>query len=141
MLSLFVALKCLMRMRNPRSRLPHLKRSSSIHCCSRSVLPRVRTEVAIVANLPQAEASLYLCGLHSTAQHTFQTNCATAYSRPTPWRKAPSSARITQSCALLAPPVKGTNWLADDAPSNDPDNHHRRGIIVFDGRAQISRRY
>src|SRR2546428_1684867 len=42
---------------------------------------------------------------------------------------------------VLAPPVKGTNWLASDAPSNDPDNHHRRGIIVFDGRAQISRRY
>jgi hypothetical protein len=42
---------------------------------------------------------------------------------------------------LLGPPVMGTNWLADDGPSNDQDNHHRRGILVFQGRAQISRRY
>ena len=42
---------------------------------------------------------------------------------------------------LLGPPVTGTNWLADDGPSNDQDNHHRRGILVFEGRAQISRRY
>jgi hypothetical protein len=26
-------------------------------------------------------------------------------------------------------------------PSNDRDNHHRRGILIFDGRAVISRRY
>ena len=42
---------------------------------------------------------------------------------------------------VLAPPVKGMNWLSADAPSNDPENHHRRGILVFDARAQISRRY
>jgi peptidase M23-like protein len=42
---------------------------------------------------------------------------------------------------LLGPPVRGTHWLADDGPSNDQDNHHRRGILVFEGRAQISRRY
>jgi hypothetical protein len=42
---------------------------------------------------------------------------------------------------VLAPPLKGTDWLADDGPSNDPDNHHRRGLIVLDGRAQISERY
>ncbi len=42
---------------------------------------------------------------------------------------------------VLGPPVEGTNWVADDGPSNDRDNHHRRGIIVFDGRAVISRRY
>lgn len=42
---------------------------------------------------------------------------------------------------VLSPPVTGTNWLADDGPSNDQDNHHRRGILVFQGRALISRRY
>jgi Peptidase family M23 len=42
---------------------------------------------------------------------------------------------------VLGPPVTGTNWLADDGPSNDPENHHRRGILVFQGRALISRRY
>jgi hypothetical protein len=42
---------------------------------------------------------------------------------------------------VLGPPVTGTNWLADDGPSNDQDNHHRRGILVFQGRALISRRY
>jgi hypothetical protein len=42
---------------------------------------------------------------------------------------------------VLGPPVTGTNWLADDGPSNDQDNHHRRGILVFKGRALIGRRY
>jgi hypothetical protein len=42
---------------------------------------------------------------------------------------------------VLGPPVMGTNWLADDGPSNDHDNHHRRGILFFEGRALISRRY
>jgi hypothetical protein len=42
---------------------------------------------------------------------------------------------------VLGPPVIGTNWLADDGPNNDQDNHHRRGILVFEGRARISRRY
>jgi hypothetical protein len=42
---------------------------------------------------------------------------------------------------VLGPPVTGTNWLADDGPSNNQDNHHRRGILVFDGQARISRRY
>ncbi len=42
---------------------------------------------------------------------------------------------------MLGPPVTGTNWLADDGPSNDQDNHHRRGILVLEGRALISRRY
>jgi hypothetical protein len=42
---------------------------------------------------------------------------------------------------VLGPPVTGTNWLADDGPSNDPENHHRRGILVFEDRALISRRY
>lgn len=42
---------------------------------------------------------------------------------------------------VLRSPVQGADWLASDAPSNDADNHHRRGIFVFDGRAKISRRY
>ena len=42
---------------------------------------------------------------------------------------------------VLAPPLEGANWVADDGPSNDQDNHHRRGIFVLDGRAVISRRY
>ena len=42
---------------------------------------------------------------------------------------------------VLGRPVLGAGWLASDAPSNDADNHHRRGIIVLDGQALISRRY
>jgi hypothetical protein len=42
---------------------------------------------------------------------------------------------------VLGPPLEGANWVADDGPSNDQDNHHRRGIFVLDGRAAISRRY
>jgi len=42
---------------------------------------------------------------------------------------------------VLGPPLEGDNWVADDGPSNDQDNHHRRGIFVLDGRAVISRRY
>jgi hypothetical protein len=42
---------------------------------------------------------------------------------------------------VLAPPVEGANWLAADGPSNDQDNHHRRGVVILDGRAVDSRRY
>jgi len=42
---------------------------------------------------------------------------------------------------VLGPPVAGTNWIASDGPGNGPENHHRRGIVVIDGRAVISRRY
>lgn len=42
---------------------------------------------------------------------------------------------------VLRSPVLGSNWLASDAPSNDVDNHHRRGILIFDGHPVISRRY
>jgi hypothetical protein len=42
---------------------------------------------------------------------------------------------------VLRSPVTGPNWLADDGPSNDQENHHRRGILVFEGRVLISRRY
>ena len=47
----------------------------------------------------------------------------------------------TPALRVLGPPVEGENWLADDGPSNDPNNHHRRGIVIFDGRAVISRRF
>jgi hypothetical protein len=42
---------------------------------------------------------------------------------------------------VLGPPVEGANWLAADGPSNDQDNHHRRGLVILDGRPVISRRY
>jgi hypothetical protein len=42
---------------------------------------------------------------------------------------------------VLWPPLEGANWIAGDGPSNDQDNHHRRGIFVLDGRVAISRRY
>jgi hypothetical protein len=42
---------------------------------------------------------------------------------------------------VLGPPLEGPDWLAADGPSNDPDNHHRRGILIVDGRPVISRRY
>jgi len=42
---------------------------------------------------------------------------------------------------VLGPPVEAANWIADDGPGNEPDNHHRRGIHVFDGQPVISERY
>jgi len=42
---------------------------------------------------------------------------------------------------VLGPPLEGPDWLAADGPGNDPDNHHRRGILIIDGRPVISRRY
>ncbi len=42
---------------------------------------------------------------------------------------------------LLEPPVHGAEWQASDGPSNDRDNHHRRGLLVLDGRPSISRRF
>jgi len=42
---------------------------------------------------------------------------------------------------VLGPPVQGANWLAADGPSNDQENHHRRGLDISDGRPVISRRY
>lgn len=42
---------------------------------------------------------------------------------------------------VLGSPVEGADWLADDGPSNDPDNHHRRGVVILDGQPVDSRRY
>jgi hypothetical protein len=42
---------------------------------------------------------------------------------------------------VLGPPLEGADWLAADGPSNDEDNHHRRGVFILDGQAVDSRRY
>ncbi len=42
---------------------------------------------------------------------------------------------------LLGPPLEGANWRASDGPSNDRDNHHRRGVLILDGQPVVSRRY
>lgn len=40
---------------------------------------------------------------------------------------------------VLAPPVTGTDWIADNAPSLH--SHHRTGLFVVGGRAHLSRRF
>lgn len=42
---------------------------------------------------------------------------------------------------VLGPPVQGASWIAADGPSNDVDNHHRRGVVILDGCSVDSRRY
>lgn len=42
---------------------------------------------------------------------------------------------------VLGPPLEGADWLASDGPSNDENNHHRRGVVILDGRSVDSRRY
>jgi hypothetical protein len=42
---------------------------------------------------------------------------------------------------VLHSPVTGAHWLGADAPSNDPDNHHRRGMLVMDGHLSLDRRF
>ena len=42
---------------------------------------------------------------------------------------------------ILGPPVEGADWLAEDGPSNDQDNHHRRGVVILDGQPVDSRRF
>jgi hypothetical protein len=42
---------------------------------------------------------------------------------------------------VLEPPVRSAEWQASDGPSNDRDNHHRRGLLILDGRPTISRRF
>jgi hypothetical protein len=41
----------------------------------------------------------------------------------------------------LSPPVEGPDWQAEDGPSNDMGNHHRRGVILIAGQAVDSRRF
>ena len=40
---------------------------------------------------------------------------------------------------VLSPPVRGTDWVADNGPSLR--SHHRTGLFVAGGRAQLSRRF
>ena len=40
---------------------------------------------------------------------------------------------------VLGPPLQGAGWLAHEGPSND--NHHRRGILVVNGKPVFSGRY
>lgn len=40
---------------------------------------------------------------------------------------------------VLAPPVKGSDWVADNGPSLE--SHHRTGLFIAGGRAHISRRF
>lgn len=42
---------------------------------------------------------------------------------------------------VLGPPVEGEDWLAEDGPSNDQDNHHRRGVVILNGLPVDSRRF
>jgi hypothetical protein len=42
--------------------------------------------------------------------------------------------------ATLGAPLSGPGWLASDGPSNDRNNHHRRGVLIVNGHARISRR-
>ena len=42
---------------------------------------------------------------------------------------------------VFGPPVEGADWLAEDGPSNDQDNHHRRGVVILDGQPVDSRRF
>ena len=42
---------------------------------------------------------------------------------------------------VLGPPVEGADWIAEDGPSNDQDNHHRRGVVILDGQTVDSRRF
>jgi len=47
---------------------------------------------------------------------------------------------VHRALKVLGRPVTGSNWIAADAPSNDPDNHHRRGLFINDGALTDSRR-
>lgn len=42
---------------------------------------------------------------------------------------------------VVGPPVEGADWLAEDGPSNDQDNHHRRGVVILNGQPVDSRRF
>jgi murein DD-endopeptidase MepM/ murein hydrolase activator NlpD len=47
----------------------------------------------------------------------------------------------TTELKILGAPLGGSHWLAADGPGNEPDNHHRRGVFVMNGRPSISRRF
>jgi len=47
---------------------------------------------------------------------------------------------VHRALKVLGRPVTGSDWIAADAPSNDPDNHHRRGLWINNGALTDSRR-
>lgn len=53
--------------------------------------------------------------------------------------EGPTSGTRHTKLKVLAPPVTGTDWVADNGPSLD--SHHRTGLFVAGGRAHISRRF
>lgn len=53
--------------------------------------------------------------------------------------EGPTIATRNTQLKVLAPPVMGTSWIADNGPSLK--SHHRTGLFVAGGRAHISRRY
>ncbi len=48
---------------------------------------------------------------------------------------------VHRALKVLGRPVTGSDWIAADAPSNDPDNHHRRGLFINNGALTDSRRF
>ena len=67
---------------------------------------------------------------------------------PALWHRVVTGDYTTEGAAIgthhselrvLGPPLRGTDWLVGSGPSND--SYHRRGLVVFDGRALIDRRY
>lgn len=53
--------------------------------------------------------------------------------------EGPSVAIVRTPAPVLSRPVTGVGWTAKGHPALD--SHHRTGVFVFDGKAQISRRY
>lgn len=47
---------------------------------------------------------------------------------------------VRRALKVLGRPVTGSDWIAADAPSSDPDNHHRRGLFINNGALTDSRR-
>jgi hypothetical protein len=42
---------------------------------------------------------------------------------------------------VVAPPLRGSDWIAGDSASNEPDAAHRRAILLNHGQAYIAQRY
>lgn len=53
--------------------------------------------------------------------------------------QGPAIGTRTTALRVLGPPVTGPGWIASNATANT--THHRAGLLVFNGQAQISRRY
>ena len=46
-----------------------------------------------------------------------------------------------QAAVVIAPPLKGDDWLAGDSVHNRPDAAHRRTILLEGGRPWLAQRY